>query len=256
LPAQARRLETELRTEYPDRDFQVIAGDCNETLGLVLQDLQRGGGWDWAPTFALVDQYAAEVRWTTLEQLSRFKNPKATKAELWLLFAASMLPRGPASENADAVERFTERITEMYGTDAWRAAYIARRRKLLSGGQLRDELLNLMRWRLERVLGYRMTHSFDMRNSTGNEIYNLVFATDHDAGERIMDHIYRRAAEAQPAMVAEAAARRQHQREERAGVPGLFPPPVRPDVYVPHYRHEPPWPPYELPADDGLADDQ
>jgi three-Cys-motif partner protein len=248
-------LETELRTDYPDRDFQVVTGDCNLTLGPVLRDLRRGG-WDRAPTFALVDQYAAEIRWTTLEQLSRFKSPNATKTELWLLFAASMLPRGLASEKANAVERFADRITAMYGTDDWREAYLARRRELIGGTRLRDELLNVMRWRLEKVLGYRMTHSFAMRNSTGNEIYNLVFATDHTAGERIMNHIYRKAAEAQPAMVAEAAARRQHEREEKAGVPGLFPPPVRSDVYVPQYKHKPPRPPYELPGDDVLPDDE
>jgi three-Cys-motif partner protein len=198
----------------------------------------------------LVDQYAAEVRWATLEQLSRFKYPRSTKIELWLLFAASMLPRGLASEKADAVEQFANRITAMYGTDGWRQPYIARRLNLLSGRELRDELLNLMRWRLEEVLGYRMTHSFDMRNSTGNEIYNLVFATDHTAGERIMNHIYRKAAEAQPLMVAEAAARRQHEREKKAGVPGLFPPPPRPDLYVRQYKHAPPWTPYRLPGDE------
>ena len=252
LPAQAKRLDAELRADYPDRDFQVVPGDCNVTLAPVLQDLRRGG-WDWAPTFALVDQYAAEVRWTTLEQLSRFKNPISTKVELWLLFATSMLPRGLASEKADAVERFVDRITAMYGTDAWRDAWIARRQNFLSGGQLRDHLLNLVRWRLERVLGYRMTHSFDMRNSTGNAIYNLVFATDHTAGERIMNHIYRKAANAQPMMVAEAATRRQQEREEKAGVPGLFPPPIRGYVPTREYRHQPPSPPYELPDD--LPDD-
>jgi three-Cys-motif partner protein len=252
LPAQAARLEAQLRADYEGRDFEVVPGDCNVTLAPLLRDLSSGG-WDWAPTFALVDQYAAEVRWSTLEQLARFKRLGRSKVELWLLFAPSMLPRGLASEDAGAIERFAGRITNMYGTEEWRQAYAARQFGRLNGSGLRDELLNLMRWRLEDVLGYRVTHSFGMKNTRGREIYNMVFATDHPAGERIMNHIYGKAAEAQPFMQAEAAAKVQAEKEERSGVVGLFPPPPKPVESVKLYQHRPPWPPYEL-ADE-LADD-
>jgi hypothetical protein len=163
-----------------------------------------------------------------------------------------MLPRGLASEDREAVERFAERITAMYGTDDWRDAYIARQTGLLSGAELRDELLNLMRWRLEKVLGYRVTHSFGMKNTGGRPIYNMIFATDHPAGEKIMNHVYGKAAEAQPKMQAAAAAKLQAQKEEESDAPGLFPPlpkAVKPaDVYV----HQPPVLPYQLPPDEEL----
>jgi three-Cys-motif partner protein len=253
LPAQAARLEAQLRADYDGRDFQVVPGDCNLTLAPVLRDLSRVG-WDWAPTFALVDQYAAEVHWSTLEQLARFKRPDRSKAELWLLFAPSMLPRGLASEDAKAIERFAGRITAMYGSDDWREPYARRLSGKLSGSGLRDELLNLMRWRLERMLGYRVTHSFGMKNTRGHEIYNMVFATDHAAGEKIMNHIYGKAAEVQPFMRAEAAAKVQAEKEEKSGTPGLFSPPPRHVDYVRLYQHQPPWPPYQL-LDD-LADDE
>ena len=185
----------------------------------MLQRLTRDD-WNWAPTFALVDQQAAEIRWSTLEQLSRFKRSDRSKAELWLLFAASMLPRGLASEDADAVERFADRITAMYGTEEWRDAYLAPAMALLTGAELRDELLNLMRWRLEKVLGYHVTHSFEMKNTRGAPVYNMVFATDHPAGERIMNHIYGKAAQVRPQMQAEAAAKLQEAKEEESGAPG------------------------------------
>ena len=73
-----------------------------------------------------------------------------------------------ASVDADAVERFADRITAMYGTEEWRDAYLGRLWHLLTGAELRDELLNLMRWRLEKVLGYRVTHSFEMKNTRGS----------------------------------------------------------------------------------------
>jgi len=253
LPAQAARLEAQLRADYSGRDFQVVPGDCNVTLAPVLRELSQAG-WDWAPTFALVDQYAAEVHWSTLERLSRFKRPERSKAELWLLFAPSMLPRGLASEDAGAIDRFADRITAMYGSNEWRKPYAARRMNLLTGSGLRDELLNLMRWRLEHDLGYRVTHSFGMKNTRGHEIYNMVFATDHPAGEKIMNHIYGKAAEAQPFMQAEAAAKAQAEKEEKSGTPGLFPPLPKPVEYVKLYQHRPPWPPYQLPDD--LPDDE
>lgn len=239
-------MEGDLRADYPDRDFDVVAGDCNARVGPVLHSLRD---WNRAPTFALIDQHAAEVHWSTLEQLSRFKPPDSSKAELWLLFAPSMLPRGLASIDSAAGERFTGRISAMYGSDEWLDLYDARRRGLLSGEDLRDELLNLMRWRLETELGYRITHSFGMKNTRGAPLYNMVFATDHPAGERIMNHIYERAAEAQPQMRAEAVAILQAKREDKSGEIGLFPPIPRAVRSTALYEHQPPTPPYRLPAD-------
>ena len=249
LLAQAARLDPELRAAYPNRDFEIIPGDCNQTVSPVLERLRRDG-WNWAATFALVDQQAAEIRWSTLEQLARFKRADRPKAELWLLFASSMLPRGLASVKPEAVEGFAGRITAMYGTEEWRDAYDGRRRNLLTGAELRDELLNLMRWRLEKVLGYRVTRPFEMKNTKGGPLYNMILATDHPAGERIMNHIYGKAAEVRPQMQAEAAAKAQEEREEKLGTPGLFAPlpkTVEPDDL---YIHQPPTPPYQLPADE------
>lgn len=246
LPAKAVQLEAELQAAYPGRDFKVIPGDCNETLAPVLRRLSQDG-WDWAPTFALVDQQAAEIRWSTLAQLSTFKQKKTHKAEQWLLFAPSMLPRGLASHDS-AIERFAGRVTAMYGTEEWRDAYIARQRGLLTPAALREELLNLMRWRLEDVLGYARTHSFGMKNTRGHEIYNMVFATDHTAGDKIMSYIYEKAAEAQPKMRAEAVAKIQADKEEQTGLMGLFPPLPKVGKPAELYKHQPPWPPYRLPA--------
>ena len=82
----------------------------------------------------MVDQQAAEIRWSTLEQLSKFKATKH-KVELWLLFAPSMLPRSLASVDPETVERFADRITAMYGSEDWRDAYVARSRGQPATGQ-------------------------------------------------------------------------------------------------------------------------
>jgi three-Cys-motif partner protein len=81
LPAQAARLETELRSTYPNRDFEIVAGDCNTQMAATLDQLSIQG-WGWAPTFVLIDQFTAEVQWSTLQRLSAFKAGARTKAEL------------------------------------------------------------------------------------------------------------------------------------------------------------------------------
>jgi three-Cys-motif partner protein len=245
LPPHAARLEADLRGDYPDRDFKVWPGDCNTQIDAALAEL-AACGLQWAPTFAFVDQYAAEVQWTTLEKLAAFKRRTRTKVELWLLFADSMLPRGLKAEDPKAVEDFATRIDAMYGCGDWSEPYLDKQAGLLTPAHLRSEWVNLMRWRLENVLGYGTTHAFQMRNTRGIPIYQMLFATDNDTGNKIMSAIYRKAARQQPEMRAQAVAAMQAKREKEDGYGGLFDPlpkTVAADARY-EYVHFPPHPPY------------
>jgi three-Cys-motif partner protein len=246
LPPHAARLEAELRADYPSRDFTVWAGDCNVNIDAALAELARAD-LRWAPTFAFVDQYAAEVQWSTLEKLAAFKRGTKSKVELWLLFADSMLPRGLKAEDPKAVDQFRARIDAMYGCSDWVVPYEDRLTGLLTPAQLRSEWVNLMRWRLENVLGYGTTHAFQMRNTQGLPIYQMLFATDNDTGNKIMSSIYKKAAGQQPEMRAQAVAAKQAKKEAEDGYGGLFPPlpkAVTPDAKC-EYTHFPPHVPYE-----------
>jgi three-Cys-motif partner protein len=88
---------------------------------------------------------------------------------------------------------FGDRLTVMFGSDEWVPIVTAARRGELTPAQQRAELVNLMRWRLEHVLRYRMTHVFTMRNASGQDLYDMIFTTDHPAGDRIMRDIYSKA---------------------------------------------------------------
>ena len=59
---------------------------------------------------------------------------------------------------------------------------------------MRAEFVNLYRWRLEQVLGYRSTHALQIVNTAGHPVYTLVFATDSTPGDTIMGHLYGSAA--------------------------------------------------------------
>lgn len=243
LPDQAGRLRAEVDADFPGRDVAVVAGDCNKTISNALASLSD---FAWAPSFALVDQYTAEVHWTTLRALSTFRRSRrGFRTELWLLFAPSMISRGLASGKEEAIEDFTARVDALFGSTDWRVIHQARLDGVLTAEQRRDELVNLIRWRLENDLGYAATHAFAMFNVSGVPLYTMIFATSNPTGEKIMGHVYDKAARLRPQMQAEAAAKRRSAREAQAGTLSLFDiDPVQRATDAPLYRHFPPTPPW------------
>lgn len=213
-PEQAAALEADLRHRHPTRNFQVYPGDCNQTIDRVLADL---AAWRWAPTFVFVDQQAAEIHWQTLAKLAAFRIAK-WKTELWILMSPAMIIRGVAGTNGPA---FAARVDALYGNRTWRRIQAARERDSITPEQYRDEMVNLLRWQLEQDLGYNMTARIPMR-MPNMPLYDMVFATDHLAGNRIMTHLYQNAARREPGMIQEAKARAKRQREDRAGMIPMF----------------------------------
>jgi three-Cys-motif partner protein len=189
----AEKLAADLSSRHPDKDFKVYEGDCNETVHQMLADLAP---YRWAPTFAFLDQQGAELQWTTMATLAGFRRAK-TKVEQWILCSPTMIYRGASGTNGN---RYAARVDRMYGTDVWRSVYEARRNNKIDADTWRREMVNLLRWRLEHELGYLHTARIPMRMRTNVEIYDMVFATDHPAGLKIMEHLYAKAADREPRM--------------------------------------------------------
>jgi hypothetical protein len=130
-----------------------------------------------------------------------------------------MIAKGVAGTNGDA---FAARVDALYGTRDWRRIQLARDRGAISAEDYRDEMVNLQRWRLERDLGYAMTARIPMRMPSGMPIYDMVFATDHPVGNKIMTDLYTKAAEREPLMRQEAKAKAKDNRSRDAGRDTLF----------------------------------
>lgn len=247
LDRVATELDRELHTRFPERRFEVVPGDCNITLEGVLDGL-RGSGVDWAPSFAFVDPYSsAALRWETITRLAEFKRNRKYKMEQWLLFYGSDIPRvlGQNPENAEQLRR-------TFGGDRWVPIAQAREHQDLSADEARRAYTNLLRWQLQTTLGYTYTHSFEVRNTSGGYLYDLVFATDNDAGNRIMGDVYAAAARRYPQMRAEAVERR---RATRSGQDSLFDPETVGAMTtedVPPYKAEPPSDPYGFSGEGGV----
>jgi len=104
-----------------------------------------------------------------------------------------------------------------------------------------------MRWRLEKTLGYGFTHTLRLTNVNGVPLYDMIFATDHQIGDKIMKSVYSKAAKRFPKMRQEVRARRRDRKEQEAGSDALFTheelvqdAPLRTHE---SYQHTPPVPP-------------
>jgi three-Cys-motif partner protein len=241
----ASRLRMSLEADFSARDFEVVPGDCNTTIQAALASLESV---NWAPTFVFVDPNGPDIHWSTLDVISKFKQPNLSKPEIWLLLAAGMFIRTLPTDGAVRVED-ADKLDRMYGTGQWRAIYQARVSGALEPALAREEYVNLMRWRLQHVLGYKRTHPLEIFNERGHSIYHMIFATDHAAGDRIMTDLYNAAADEFPRMRQEARQRRARLAEQDAGIQSLF----GDDLELPTaprgprerlYVHTEPWPPF------------
>jgi len=247
LPANASRLETELRAQFRGRSITVHPGDSNSEIGRVLRNLHD---LRWAPTFAFIDPNGPDFHWDSLIQLAAFRADQKTKVELWLLLPVDLFVRTLPVDGGHVREADASRISRMYGTEDWRYIYDARLRGALAASDARDEYVNLMRFRLERRLGYSWTHPFEVANEAGRPIYHMLFATDHPAGTTIMTDIYNKAATEFPAMRKLSKERLKQARDAETGVLSLFSPEELAQLVVEEhgpatrYRYEPPWQPF------------
>ena len=249
--ARRRRSRRHSEPTSLERDLKVYGGDCNDRIPDALAELSD---LSWAPTFAFVDPNGHEAQWRSLEVLSRFRPAHLTKTELFLLFAAPMFTRLLRVDGTPVRDEDQAAIDALFGTSDWHPIYEARLAGELEPSEARDAYLNLMRWRLEHELGYRWTHPLEVRNERGQLIYHMIFATDHEAGDRIMRSIYAQAAAEFPAMREQARRLRKQQRESESGVMQLFE--DGDDYYAPakpgerFYEHEPPTRPWFITTDE------
>jgi three-Cys-motif partner protein len=243
---RARSLQEAFRAEFPGRDVVVHAGNVHDSLRSALASLAP---YRRSPTFAFIDPDGVEARWGLLESLATHKAPGQTKVELFLLLASPQIVR-VVNNSLDShdLEHAEQQATDLFGSTEWRAILDARQSGALNAERTRDELTNLMRWRLEKTLSYGFTHTLRLTNVAGVPLYDMIFATDHEVGDKIMKSVYLKAAERFPKMRQEARARRRDRREQEAGSSGLFTHEelVKDAPLHPHesYQHTPPVPPY------------
>lgn len=248
LSRSTSALRSALMAEFPGREFKVIPGDCNETVVGALRDLKHH---DRAATFAFIDPDGPDFRWSTIERLAAFKRTGLPKTELFVLVPAPMFIR-LLPKDGSVTAKNAKRLTRMFGTDAWERIYHARVANDLEPAEAREEYVNLVRWRLEQDLRYEWTHPLEVRNTRNVPIYYLVFASDHEVGNKIMTAVYGKASREFGKLRQEAGQLRLAQEEEARGVLKLLSDDElsdltsAPEPRGERYTYEPPWVPFAM----------
>jgi hypothetical protein len=133
----------------------------------------------------------------------------------------------------------------VYGSDDWIAIHQRRAAGEYDAGRTRAEFVNLYRWRIQKVLGYKKTHALQLGNVSGQPVYTMIFATTVDAGHDIMGDVYDHAQVYEiPELRAQAVSARTAKRDLEKGRPRLFPVDNEP-APAESYEHVEPWEPPE-----------
>lgn len=174
------------RTAFAGSRATVALGDVNSDLVPLMGDILDRR----APCLCLLDPEGTELKWTTIEGLAGFRRGPR-KAELLILLPTNtgfirMLPL-----EAELPDWAARQMTSMYGDERWRDIWLERRAGKIESGKATTEYVRLYAQRL-RELGYSFVLDREIRSGGrhGQLLYFLIFATDHDAGERIMDHCF------------------------------------------------------------------
>jgi three-Cys-motif partner protein len=166
------------RTERYGERIHLFRGDANEIIAEMLAAIPPA-----APAFAFLDPEGSELEWGTVEAVAAHKRGRSpTKIEQLILFATDTGFMRLAPGHPDLV-------TRIFGDESWRKTYERRQAGDLSADDARSEYVRLYAGGLKR-LGYKVVLDRQIVKSSGQPMYFLIFATDHDAGERIMNHCF------------------------------------------------------------------
>lgn len=124
-----------------------------------------------------LDLVGPELEWETIVYLSKIK-----KAELLILYPYDM-------SLVRLVNDHTDKLNKFYGTTEWLKIY--KDQKNFNAEKRKTELLNLYIKNLKK-LGFEHVVCKQIRRKLreGKELYHLILATHHFAGEKIMKDIF------------------------------------------------------------------
>jgi three-Cys-motif partner protein len=168
------------RTEpYGDRVAR-FNDDANRVVADMLALVPRR-----APAFAFLDPEGSELEWQTVEAIAEHKRGHSPyKVEQLILFPTDMGFVRLAPDHP-------ELVTRIYGHDRWKEIYERRSTNRITAQQARGEYVRLYAEGF-RKLDYRTVLDRQITKANGSPMYFLVFATDNDAGEKIMDWVFDR----------------------------------------------------------------
>jgi three-Cys-motif partner protein len=141
------------------------------------------------PCLVLLDPEGPNLEWSTVEAVSRFRVGRY-KAEVLILLPTHMgFIRMLPTESDEPIAG--EKLDAMFGTHEWYGIWQRKKSFSINKQQAIEKYVELYEEQLKR-LGYQRTMSrlIRARGKLGRKQYHLVFATDNEAGFKIMNHCF------------------------------------------------------------------
>ena len=174
----------DLKQDFPERagSIKVITGDANEELQAICQETN----WRRNRAVVFLDPFGMQVKWDTLEAIA------GTEAiDMWLLFPLGpinrLLTRNKIPEGALA-----ERLTETFGTTAWKKVFYRRNTEQQSLFPSSDQpfikdidfkgIASFFLERLGEIFYDVAPNYYPLRNSKNSPLYLLCFAAGNPKG--------------------------------------------------------------------------
>ncbi|WP_044736628.1 three-Cys-motif partner protein TcmP [Geobacillus kaustophilus] len=172
---RVKDIEKLASVKSPKRNYEIIKGDCNVMIRKVMPQIHPK-----APTFVFIDPSSDQVKWSTIEYLSKWRT------ELFILYPYQMTIRRYLPKDTSKIQSWQiERLNDFFGTNLWYDIYINHRRTYLL-----SKLLDLYTNRLKEI-GYKYVNVSDVfKKPSGPDLYYMIWVGKHKAGNEIMKWVY------------------------------------------------------------------
>lgn len=181
-----------LRSLVGDRpDVHLLQGDCNQVL---LTDVFPNVRYDrYRRALCLLDPYGLHLHWEVLRRAGEMKS-----FDLFLNFPTMDMNRNALWRDQKGVDPGDQaRMTAFWGDESWRDVVYRPSRQLSLIGDPgvekagNREIAEAFRQRLIKVAGFKNVPSpLPMRNSKGNVVYYLFFASQNAVAGKIIRDIF------------------------------------------------------------------
>jgi len=121
-PDYAAELES-LRHNFPDKAHRITV--ITEEANTFLRGWCLRTNWRTTPVVVFLDPYGMQVEWKTIETIAHTEG-----IDLWILFPLGQAVNRLLTKHQPPPEKWAERLTIFFGTDAWRDVFYRKQQQL------------------------------------------------------------------------------------------------------------------------------
>ncbi|OQX92932.1 MAG: hypothetical protein B6D58_00450 [candidate division Zixibacteria bacterium 4484_95] len=172
-------------------EVKVFEGDCNKILldkvfpNVRYKNYRRG--------LCLLDPYGLHLDWTVIEKAGKMKS-----IEIFLNFPIADMHRNVLRKNPKDIDiKQKERMNRFWGDESWYDIVYVTNGNLFGYNEkiknVNDKISEAYRKRLKKTAGFsHVPKPIPMRNSKGNIIYYLFFASPKPVAKKIVEDIFKK----------------------------------------------------------------